>query len=135
MRAKSARVTKARKAMLMEDAKASVNMLSCDSLILFVIGIAEDDDDIRRYAIICSKQATNKFCPCQSQGYTLVSLISWHWCKIVLLLQVSSSETIVLTGTLRRFIICIAWQFSFSYKTCIVFSTSLDLTLIDKFIY
>lgn len=78
MRAKSARVTKARKAMLMEDAKASVNMLSCDSLILFVIGIAEDDDDIRRYAIICSKQATHKFCPCQSQGYTLVSLISWH---------------------------------------------------------
>lgn len=78
MRAKSARVTKARKAMLMEDAKASVNMLSCDSLILFVIGIAEDADDIRRYAIICSKQATHKFCPCQSQGYTLVSLISWH---------------------------------------------------------
>lgn len=52
MRAKSARVTKARKAMLIEDAKASVNMLSCDSLILFVIGIAEDADDIRRYAII-----------------------------------------------------------------------------------
>lgn len=55
MRAKSARETKARKAILMADAEASVKMLSCDSLILFVNGIAEDDDDIRRYAIICSK--------------------------------------------------------------------------------
>lgn len=58
MRADKARVTKARKAMLMADAEESVNMLSCDSLILFVNGIADEADDINRYAIICSKQAS-----------------------------------------------------------------------------
>lgn len=54
MRADEARVTKARKAMLMVDAEDSVNMSICTYLILFVNGIV---DDINRYAIICSKQS------------------------------------------------------------------------------
>lgn len=39
--------------MLMAAAEESVNMLSAPSLILFVIGIAADVDDIKRYAITC----------------------------------------------------------------------------------
>lgn len=57
MRADKARVTKARKAMPMADAKDSVNASICTSLILFVDGIADEDDDINRYAIICSEQS------------------------------------------------------------------------------
>lgn len=52
MRADTARQKKAKIDMLMAADEESVNMLSCPSLILFVIGIAEDADDIKRYAII-----------------------------------------------------------------------------------
>lgn len=52
MRADTARHTKAKIDMLMAAAEESVNILSAPSLILFVIGIAEDADDIKRYAMI-----------------------------------------------------------------------------------
>lgn len=43
---------KAKNDMLMAAAEELVNMLSTFSLIRFVMGIAEDTDDIKRYAII-----------------------------------------------------------------------------------
>jgi len=52
MRADAAKHKKAKIDMLMAADEASVNILSAPSLILFVIGIAEDADDIKRYAII-----------------------------------------------------------------------------------
>lgn len=56
MRADTARHTKAKIDMLMAAAEESVNILSAPSLILFVIGIAEDADDIKRYAMICNQK-------------------------------------------------------------------------------
>ncbi|PON94362.1 hypothetical protein TorRG33x02_098360 [Trema orientale] len=47
-RADKASVKKAKNAMLMAEAEESVNMLSCDSLILFVNGTAEEAADIKR---------------------------------------------------------------------------------------
>ena len=44
----------AKKDMLISEAEESVKMLSCPSLILFVNGIAEDADDINRYATTCN---------------------------------------------------------------------------------
>lgn len=41
----------------MAAAEASVNILSEPSLILFVNGIAEEADDIKRYATICNKKS------------------------------------------------------------------------------
>jgi len=58
MRADAAKHTKAKIDMLMAAAEASVNILSAPSLILFVIGIAEDADDIKRYAIICNQNVS-----------------------------------------------------------------------------
>lgn len=48
--ADKARVKKAKNAILMDAAKASVNELSTLSLILLVMGTAVDAADIRRYA-------------------------------------------------------------------------------------
>lgn len=48
MRADKANVKKARNAMLMAEAEESVNMLSCDSLSLFVTGTADEAADINR---------------------------------------------------------------------------------------
>lgn len=45
--------TKAKMAMLIAAAEASVNTLSAPSLILFVKGIAEEAADINKYAIVC----------------------------------------------------------------------------------
>jgi len=56
MRADTARHKKAKIDMLMAAAEESVNILSAPSLILFVIGIAEDADDIKRYAMICNQK-------------------------------------------------------------------------------
>lgn len=50
--ADSARHIKARKDMLMAEDDESVNILSPPSLMVSVIGIAEDAADIKRYAII-----------------------------------------------------------------------------------
>uniref|UniRef100_A0A803QFC7 WRKY domain-containing protein n=1 Tax=Cannabis sativa TaxID=3483 RepID=A0A803QFC7_CANSA len=50
-RADKAKVKKARKAMLMEEAEVSVNMLSCDSLILFVNGTADEAADNNRSSL------------------------------------------------------------------------------------
>lgn len=46
--------------MLMAAAEESVNKSICISLSLFVIGIADEDDDNNRYAIICSKQSNSQ---------------------------------------------------------------------------
>lgn len=54
MRADNARHKKAKMDMLIAEAEESVNILSAPSLILFVIGIAEEADDIKRYAMICN---------------------------------------------------------------------------------
>ena len=56
MRAESARQTKAKKAMLIEAADESVNTLSEPSRMRFVIGIAADNADIRRYAVTCKNK-------------------------------------------------------------------------------
>jgi hypothetical protein len=56
MRADAAKQKNARTDMLIAADEASVNILSPPSLILFVSGIAEDADDIKRYAIICKKK-------------------------------------------------------------------------------
>lgn len=88
MRADKARVTKARKAMLMADAEESVNMSSCPSLMLFVNGIADDADDINRYAIICSKQAN------QPTIQSLAFLLSWHSYKALLPISLSKASTL-----------------------------------------
>lgn len=56
MRADPAKHKKAKKDMQMEADEESVNILSAPSLILFVIGIAEDADDIKRYAMICNQK-------------------------------------------------------------------------------
>ena len=54
--ADKASVKKAKKAMLMEEAKESVNILSWDSRIPFVLGTADDAADIKRYAVICQQK-------------------------------------------------------------------------------
>lgn len=46
-----ASATKAKKAILIEAAEESVNMLSTPSRMRFVIGIAADNEDISRYAV------------------------------------------------------------------------------------
>lgn len=51
-RAESARHKKAKKDVVMAAAEESVNISSAPSLILFVMGIAVDADDIKRYAAI-----------------------------------------------------------------------------------
>jgi hypothetical protein len=56
MRADAAKQKNARTDMLIAADEASVNILSPPSLILFVSGIAEDADDIKRYAIICNNK-------------------------------------------------------------------------------
>lgn len=48
MSAENANARNAKNCMLMEAAKESVNKLSAPSLILFVMGTAEDADDINR---------------------------------------------------------------------------------------
>lgn len=48
-----AKETKAKMAMLIAAAEASVNTLSAPSLILFVKGIAEEAADINKYATVC----------------------------------------------------------------------------------
>lgn len=58
MRADAAKHKKAKIDMLMAVDEASVNILSAPSRILFVIGIAEDADDIKKYAIICNTKKT-----------------------------------------------------------------------------
>lgn len=50
-----AKETKAKKAMLIEAAEASVNRLSAPTLILFVKGIAAETADINKYALICNQ--------------------------------------------------------------------------------
>lgn len=50
--ADSASDRKAKNDILRAEAEASVKILSCPSLILFVNGIAADVDDINRYATI-----------------------------------------------------------------------------------
>ncbi|KAF1883924.1 hypothetical protein Lal_00038418 [Lupinus albus] len=65
MRADSARHKKAKRDKLIAADEVSVNMLSAPSLILFVKGIAEDADDIKRYAISCNQkhcQSTSNSC-------------------------------------------------------------------------
>lgn len=61
MRADAAKHKKAKIDMLMAVEEASVNILSAPSLILFVIGIAEDADDIKKYAIICNQKNIQPF--------------------------------------------------------------------------
>jgi hypothetical protein len=51
IRADKASATNAKKAMLIEAAEESVNMLSTPSRMRFVIGIAADSADIRMYAV------------------------------------------------------------------------------------
>lgn len=64
MSAESARHKKANKDRLIAAAEVSVKILSAPSLILFVIGIAEDDDDIKRYATICNQKLfQSSVCP------------------------------------------------------------------------
>lgn len=58
--ADNASAKNARKLMLMAAAELSVNMLSAPSLKRFVEGTAEDAADIKRYAIICKKDKTNR---------------------------------------------------------------------------
>lgn len=58
MRADAPKHKKAKTDMLIAAAEASVNILSAPSLILFVIGIADDADDIKRYAIICNQKVS-----------------------------------------------------------------------------
>lgn len=50
-----AKETKAKNAMLIEAAEASVNKLSAPPLILFVKGIAAETADINKYAPICNQ--------------------------------------------------------------------------------
>lgn len=64
MRADTARHKKAKIDMLMAAEEASVNILSAPSLILFVIGIAADADDIKRYAMICNQKKVPKLTFC-----------------------------------------------------------------------
>jgi hypothetical protein len=61
MRADAAKQKNARTDILMAADEASVNILSPPSLILFVSGIAEDADDIKRYAIICNQKSLSIF--------------------------------------------------------------------------
>ena len=65
--ADSARLKKAKMDMLMAADEVSVNILSAPSLILFVIGIAEDTDDIKRYATICRQKNLCQSSSIQSQ--------------------------------------------------------------------
>lgn len=66
MRADSAREMNAKNSMLMAADEESVNMLSAPSLILFVIGTAEDAADINKYAHICISQILNTQLPLSS---------------------------------------------------------------------
>lgn len=56
MSADTAKQMNAKMDMQMAVLEESVNILSEFSLILFVIGIAEDADDNNRYAMICNQK-------------------------------------------------------------------------------
>lgn len=53
------RMKNAKNSMLMQAAEASVKMLSAPSLILFVIGTADDAADTNRYAVIYKIHSNN----------------------------------------------------------------------------
>jgi len=61
----------------MAAAEASVNILSAPSLILFVIGTAEDADDIKRYATICNEKGC-KINICSPSKENISQIIANH---------------------------------------------------------